>query len=112
MQVAATALQPLVSDVGRPQLFYISTPAPSHDRLGHPECAARGTAILDALQANKLTPQALPGQVGPPIFIALHQEAKCQVHQGCAKWADTRLDISKLIPHILPVSGKRVSVVS
>ena len=50
-------------DVERPKLIYISSTAPSHDRLGHPECAARGAAIMDALQANKLTPDALPGQV-------------------------------------------------
>ena len=77
MQVVATALQPLSTDAERPQLFYISTPAPSHDRLGHPECAARGTAILDALQANKLTPQALPGQVSSSFFLALHLDSPC-----------------------------------
>ena len=75
MQAAATALEPLISGAERPQLFYISTPAPSHDRLGHPECAARGAAILDALQANEITPQALPGQVGSPISMALSYEA-------------------------------------
>ena len=57
------ALGTVSPDVEKPKLIYISSPALSHDRLGHPECAARGTAILDALQANKLTPEALAGQV-------------------------------------------------
>ena len=57
-------------DVERPKLVYISSTAPSHDRLGHPECAARGAAIMDALQANKLTPDAIPGQVRLPRSLS------------------------------------------
>ena len=109
MQVAATALQPLSTDAERPQLFYISTPAPSHDRLGHPECAARGAAILDALQTNKITPQALPGQVVFLIFMALYQEAKCQGQQVCAKIADARQDVVVCAMHMcytLKLSGQ------
>lgn len=49
-----------------PRLVYASSPALSHDRPGHPECAARGTAILDALQAANLTAEAMPGQVRHP----------------------------------------------
>ncbi|CAL8465932.1 g5468 [Coccomyxa elongata] len=51
------------TDLNVPKLVYASSPAQSHDRPGHPECAARGTAILDALQAADLTAEALPGQL-------------------------------------------------
>lgn len=69
LQGAVRALGTVSPDVERPKLIYISSTAPNHDRLGHPECAARGTAIMEALQANKLTSEALPGQVcsGVPI---------------------------------------------
>jgi len=63
LQGAVRALGTVSPDVERPKLIYISSTAPNHDRLGHPECAARGTAIMEALQANKLTSEALPGQV-------------------------------------------------
>ena len=63
LQVPGRAAAMASPDVERPKLIYISSTAPSHDRLGHPECAARGAAILDALQANEITPEALPGQV-------------------------------------------------
>lgn len=62
-QGVARALGYVSLEIERPKLICISSPAPSHDRLGHPECAARGAAILEALQANKLTQEALPGQV-------------------------------------------------
>lgn len=80
-QGATRALGTVSPDVERPKLIYISSTAPGHDRLGHPECAARGAAILDALQANKLTPEALPGQVWPAKFLL--RLLNCR---QCAMW--------------------------
>lgn len=61
-QQATTCTLASVGDLHVAKLVYASCPALSHDRPGHPECAARGSAILDALQAASLTEEALPGQ--------------------------------------------------
>lgn len=45
-----------------PLLYYAKAEAPHHDKLGHPECAARGSAILEALDAAGLTERGAPGQ--------------------------------------------------
>lgn len=60
---ATTCTLANAGEIHVPKLVYVSSPALSHDKPGHPECAARGTAILDALQAANLTAEALPGQV-------------------------------------------------
>ena len=69
-----------------PKLVFASSPAQSHDRPGHPECAARGTAILDALQAAELTVEALPGQARHTMtdnrWLRMHlvQGSHCGLH--------------------------------
>ena len=44
-------------------IVYATAAAAQHDMLGHPECAARVPAILTALEAAQLTPEARPSQV-------------------------------------------------
>ena len=57
---ATPLLPPAVLDTA--QLLYAVSGAPGHTAPGHPECAERVPAILQALSAASLTAAARPGQ--------------------------------------------------
>ncbi|KAK9842011.1 hypothetical protein WJX81_004193 [Elliptochloris bilobata] len=62
-------------------MYYAESAAPKHDNPVHPECAARGRAIVDALSVAGLTAEALPGQVARlKGFGAARLEDVCAVH--------------------------------
>ncbi len=59
-----------------PQLLYAESAAPKHDNPIHPECAARGRAVMEALSTAGLDAQALPGQVRRPITRLAQAQAR------------------------------------
>ncbi len=66
-----------------PLLYWAKAEAPLHDKLGHPECAARGSAILEALDAAGLTEHGQacgpthPNMPAPPLQPAHSIHACC-----------------------------------
>lgn len=77
-----------VAAAAPPQLIYAECAAPKHDNPVHPECAARGRAIFDALAAAKLDADALPGQVlfYMPALPAVLQRWECMTLSRPDRW--------------------------
>ena len=59
------------------RIVYATASGTEHDKLGHPECAARIPAIQEALNAAGLTAFGRPDQVGLP-------HANCPLMPGWA----------------------------
>ena len=66
-----------------PKLIYATSGAPTHDFPGHPECAARVPAILEALQAKAVSAETNP-QARPRHTHAAGSNARCTQHPGAA----------------------------
>ncbi len=74
-----------------PQLLYAESAAPKHDNPIHPECAARGRAIIEALSTAGLDAQALPGQVRRSVIrLVLAQPRAVQDVARLLDWRRSR----------------------
>mmetsp|Transcript_8219 Transcript_8219/g.24496 ORF Transcript_8219/g.24496 Transcript_8219/m.24496 type:complete len:409 (+) Transcript_8219:197-1423(+) len=61
--IVKASAQPQIADSNASRIVYATAAGSQHDKLGHPECAARIPAIQSALEAAGLTAEARPNQL-------------------------------------------------